>query len=121
MPIKNLTTVTRHLILCNGGTCSKKGAEAVTQAIRDEIARVGADDFIHSTKTLCNGRCVDSCVVAVYPEGIWYRDVRVEDAPKIVRQHLLAGEPVEELVSFHYDGNTFQTSEQKKTNESPKR
>ena len=60
----------------------RKGGEEVTQAIRDEITSKGLDQQIHTTRTRCNGRCKDACVVIAYPEGTWYR----VDSPEIGRQ-----------------------------------
>jgi (2Fe-2S) ferredoxin len=33
----------------------------------------------------------------VYPEGVWYGGVRVEDVAEIVESHLVNGVPVERL------------------------
>jgi (2Fe-2S) ferredoxin len=34
----------------------------------------------------------------VYPDGIWYRIQQMEDAEKILEQHLIGGRPVMELI-----------------------
>lgn len=60
----------------------RKGAEEVTQAVREEIRLLQLDEKIHTTRTRCNGRCQDACVVISYPEGIWYQ----ADSPEIGRQ-----------------------------------
>jgi hypothetical protein len=39
----NLEGTIRHVLICNGGSCLKMGAEEVTTAIRSEISAVGAD------------------------------------------------------------------------------
>jgi (2Fe-2S) ferredoxin len=78
----NLEGTRSHLLLCNGSSCMKKGGEEVTHAVRDEISRLELDQQIHTTRTQCNGRCQDACVVIAYPEGIWYR----VDSPEIGRQ-----------------------------------
>ncbi len=62
--------------------------EEVTVAIREEISRLGADHLIHTTRTRCNGRCVDACVVIAYPEGHWYRDITPETGKELVRNHI---------------------------------
>jgi (2Fe-2S) ferredoxin len=36
--------------------------------------------------------------VVVYPEGVWYGGVKVEDVPAIVDEHLVGGKPVERLL-----------------------
>ena len=45
--------------------------------------------------------CLDACsqgpAVVVYPEGVWYGHVKVEDVPEIVESHLVRGQPVERL------------------------
>jgi (2Fe-2S) ferredoxin len=35
--------------------------------------------------------------MVVYPEGVWYGRVAVEDVPEIVERHLVHGVPVERL------------------------
>jgi (2Fe-2S) ferredoxin len=44
------------------------------------------------------GRCGEGPTVAVYPDGIWYRDVRESDAAELVREHLLSDRLVGRLV-----------------------
>lgn len=68
----NLQGLKRHILICNGSTCMKVGAEEVTTAIREEIERLQLDEQIHTTRTRCNGRCKDKCVVISYPDATWY-------------------------------------------------
>ena len=35
--------------------------------------------------------------MVVYPDAVWYGNVRPEDAVEIVREHLVCGRPVERL------------------------
>ena len=107
----DLSKTKHHVLICNGGSCMKKGAEEVTQAIRSEISRLHADHIIHTTRTRCNGRCVDACVVIVYPEGIWYKGIDVEEAPRIVKEHLIGGEPIADLISHEYADHVFKRTE----------
>ncbi|MFJ8260692.1 (2Fe-2S) ferredoxin domain-containing protein [Rummeliibacillus sp. NPDC094406] len=69
----NLSGMKSHLFICNGSSCMKKGAEEITLAIREEIAQLGMDEQIHTTRTRCNGRCKDACIVIAYPQGSWYK------------------------------------------------
>ncbi|KIL40587.1 hypothetical protein SD70_12665 [Gordoniibacillus kamchatkensis] len=98
----NLTGTRHHVFMCNGSTCMRNGAEDVTQAIRNEITANGADSIIHTTRTRCQGRCEDTCVVTVYPEGAWFKAVTPELGRRIVSEHLLQGEPLREHMSFSY-------------------
>jgi len=35
--------------------------------------------------------------VMVYPDGVWYAQVRAADVPEIVEEHIVNGRPVERL------------------------
>lgn len=80
----NLEGMQTHLLICNGGTCMKKNGEEVTQAIRAEISAHKLDDKIHTTRTKCNGRCKDGCVVIAYPQGNWYNITEIAQAQTLV-------------------------------------
>ncbi len=101
----DLTRTRHHVLICNGGSCMKQGGEEVTQAIRTELARLEADSFIHTTRTRCNGRCTDACVVIVYPEGTWYKNVTPESGAALVRNYIVGDEPLSEQISHRYSGH----------------
>jgi (2Fe-2S) ferredoxin len=103
----DLSSTSHHVLICNGGSCMRKGGEEVTQAIREEISRLGRDDQIHTTRTRCNGRCEDACVVIVYPEGVWYKRITPEIAREIVNQHVLKKKRLEQYVSYSYENCQF--------------
>ncbi|WP_226528915.1 CbiX/SirB N-terminal domain-containing protein [Metabacillus niabensis] len=84
----NLTQMQRHLLICNGATCMGAGAEEVTQQIRDEIRKNRLDEHIHTSRTRCNGRCKDKCVVIDYPKGTWYSVQHEETARDIVHEEV---------------------------------
>lgn len=102
MAIKDLTQASHHLFLCNGSSCSDRGAADSTAAIRAEIRLCGLHDHIHTSKTLCNGRCDDGPVVIVQPDGLWYKQVTPTVGRRIVREHLRDGEPLAEQVLYQW-------------------
>ncbi|MFC0296552.1 (2Fe-2S) ferredoxin domain-containing protein [Geobacillus jurassicus] len=104
----DLRGMRRHVFICNGGTCLRHGGDDVTMAVREEIARLGLDDAVHTTRTRCNGRCQDACVMIVYPDGVWYRLMTPEKAKEVVHRHLQNGEPLRAWAAYEYreDGLT---------------
>jgi (2Fe-2S) ferredoxin len=48
--------------------------------------------------------CGNGPFILVYPEGIWYYNVTVEDVPRIVTEHFVGKEPVAELVLMRMEG-----------------
>ncbi|WP_282942576.1 (2Fe-2S) ferredoxin domain-containing protein [Paenibacillus sp. RC67] len=103
----DLSKTKHHVLICNGGSCLRNQGDEVTLAIRAEIALQGAEDYIHTTRTKCNGRCEDACVVIVYPEGTWYKGMTPETAEMLVREHLLHGNPLQEQKSYYFDNQRF--------------
>jgi (2Fe-2S) ferredoxin len=81
----NLSKTRHHILICNGGSCMREGAEELTQEIRKEIKDQGLDDAIHTTRTRCNGRCEDKCVVIHYPIGTWYQGMQPQDAKEFIQ------------------------------------
>ncbi|MCU0624938.1 MAG: (2Fe-2S) ferredoxin domain-containing protein [Gemmatimonadaceae bacterium] len=96
----NLTGSERLVLLCNGDTCSERGADAVTLELRRALRAAGLDPRVHTARTRCLGRCDDGCTVTVQPDQVWYRNVTPEVARAIVASHLLDGVPVRSHVSF---------------------
>lgn len=99
----NLAGTKHHVLICNGGSCMRKGGEEVTSAIREEIARIELHSDVHTTRTRCNGRCEDACVVIVYPEGVWYKGMTVDKGRELVQKHLRKGQLLEDMVTYRYE------------------
>ena len=98
----NLKGTNHHILICNGSSCMRQGGEEITQAIRDEIGKYNLDEQIHTTRTRCNGRCKDACVVITYPEGVWYRVTTPELGREIISDHLVDGNPLTDLMIYKF-------------------
>lgn len=109
MAIKDLTKCARHLFLCNGSSCAENGAAEVTQTLRDEIRALSLDNQIHTTKTMCNGRCDDGPIVIVQPDGIWYKHVGKKTAKQIAYQHLKNDRVLNEFVLYRWGDEELHT------------
>lgn len=103
----DLSSTKHHVLICNGSSCNRAGAEELTQAIRKEISERDVDHMIHTTRTRCNGRCHDKCVVIHYPLDTWYRALTPEEAPLFV-DSLLSDENYQEKVSHSFQEHVLQ-------------
>ncbi|WP_010268883.1 (2Fe-2S) ferredoxin domain-containing protein [Paenibacillus senegalensis] len=108
---RDLSTTRHHILICNGGSCMREGGEELTLQLRDEIAVQQAKQQIHTSRTRCNGRCGDACVVIVYPEGTWYRNMTPESGRELVRS-LCSGATNPASVSYYYKGQSFVRGEE---------
>lgn len=102
MAIKDLTKVKKHLFLCAGGSCKLLGSEDGAEAVRSAIAERGLSDEIHTTKTLCNGRCKDGPIIIAQPDGIWFKKMVKEKAESFVGEYLVRDSIPWEDVLFEY-------------------
>jgi (2Fe-2S) ferredoxin len=67
--------------------CAARGSERVLEALRAEIRTAGLDDVVQVTTCGSIGLCERGPNMVVYPEGVWYSGVTVEDVSELVHGH----------------------------------
>ena len=102
-----------HVLVCGGTGCTSSNSQAIIEALETQIAEKGLSEEIKVIKTGCFGLCALGPIMIVYPEGSFYSQVKVEDIPEIVEEHLLKGRIVTRLL---YD-ETVTTDEIKSLND----
>ncbi len=102
-----------HVLVCGGTGCTSSNSTAIIEALEKEIEAKGLKDEVKVIKTGCFGLCALGPVMVVYPEGSFYSEVKVENIPEIVEEHLLKGRIVKHLL---YE-ETTQTPDIKSINE----
>ena len=94
----------RHVLVCTGSFCSQdragRGVYAQLAQLLERHGLLFGPTRVKRSETPCLGVCAGGPIVAVYPEGIWYGGVTAERLERIVKEHLLGGCPLRELV-FH--------------------
>ncbi len=87
-----------QLMMCAGTGCIASGSLDVRDALERELAKRNLQNEVQIIMTGCNGFCAMGPLVVVYPDGIFYNQVRPEHAPIIVEEHILKGRVVEKLL-----------------------
>jgi NADP-reducing hydrogenase subunit HndC len=75
-----------------------------------QLEKNNLQDEIRVVKTGCLGLCAKGPNVVVYPEGVYYTHVSLEDAAEIVQEHLLKGRPVQRLLNKDAASNHVEQS-----------
>ncbi len=87
-----------HVLVCGGTGCTSSNSPAIIEALEREIKAKGLEDEVKVIRTGCFGLCALGPIMIVYPEGCFYSEVKVEDVPEIVEEHLLKGRMVKRLL-----------------------
>jgi (2Fe-2S) ferredoxin len=100
--------IQRHVFVCTGKSCSANDSAAVKDAFEHELKSRGLqygklskgcspEGTVVLTECGSVGFCAIGAAVMVYPDGVWYAQVRAKDVPEIVEEHLINGRVVERL------------------------
>ena len=97
-----------HVFVCTGKSCSAVGSAEVKAAFERELTARGVlvgkkakgknpKGNIVLTECESVGFCAIGAAVMVYPDGVWYAQVRAKDVPEIIEEHLINGRVVQRL------------------------
>ncbi len=87
-----------HVLVCGGTGCTSSHSGELIDALNANIKEKGLEEEVQVVRTGCFGLCALGPIVIVYPEGSFYSEVKVEDIPEIVEEHLLKGRIVKRLL-----------------------
>lgn len=92
----------RHVLLCTGPACctEKEGLEA-WEELKKQIKEHGltsGENACYRTKVGCLRLCESGPIATVYPEGIWYANMSKQNIQAFVKNHLVEGKLLEDLL-----------------------
>lgn len=100
--------IRHHVFVCTGKSCSARDSAEVKEAFERELAARGIlmgqakkgknpKGTVVLTECASVGFCAIGAAVMIYPDGVWYAQVRAADVPEIIESHLINGRVVERL------------------------
>lgn len=100
--------ITRHVFVCTGKSCSARDSAEVLSAFERELKARGIlfgkeakgknpNGSVVVTECASVGFCAIGAAVMIYPDGVWYAQVRADHVPQIVEEHIINGRVVERL------------------------
>jgi len=95
----------KHVFVCTNkredghprGCCHEKNSVEIRSALKSKIKEKCLNTRIRANSAGCLDACEHGPVIVVYPEQIWYGNVKLEDVDEIIESHLINDIPVERL------------------------
>lgn len=73
----------------------------LVKAFKKQLKDRGLSSSIRAQRTGCLDACETGPSMVVYPDGIFYGRLTLDDVNEIVESHLVGGKPIERLVVNH--------------------
>lgn len=89
---------TQLILVCGGTGCHASASKEIVELFSEQIAAHGVGDRISAEITGCFGFCEKGPIVKVFPDNVFYVQVKPSDVPEIFEEHLLKGQKVKRLL-----------------------
>ena len=97
---------TSHIFVCcnrrepghTRGCCNPDGSAALRACFKAELKGRNLGPLVRANQSGCLDQCELGPTVVIYPQGIWYGGVRLEDVPRIVEETVIGGRVLEDLL-----------------------
>lgn len=95
----------KHIFVCENkrpdghpkGCCANKNGAEIRAQFKKRLKELGLSTQFRANAAGCLDACEYGATVLVYPEQVWYGNVRIDDVEEIIQEHLLNENPVERL------------------------
>jgi (2Fe-2S) ferredoxin len=120
-----IAPIRHHVFVCTGQSCSARDSAEVLETFERELKERGLlfgreakgknpRGRIVVTSCASVGFCSIGPAVMVYPDGVWYAQVRTEDVREIIDEHLLGGNVVNRLALMRVPAEGYSSNSQSK-------
>lgn len=88
----------RQVMVCGGTGCHASESKTLLERLQQLVKEKGLEDKVCVSQTGCFGFCAKGPIVKVFPDDVFYVEVKVADAEEIVEEHLVKGNIIDRLL-----------------------
>lgn len=88
-----------HILVCNDPECVEKGSMQILEILNKELSLQGLGDEVEVLDTPRIGICSKGPEILVYPEGLHYIGLSIDDIPHLVEEQFLKGRSVKKFLA----------------------
>ena len=101
----------KHIFICENvrgeedsqKSCGRSDSANIRQKFKSRLKELNLSTEIRANAAGCLGQCKHGPITVVYPEGIWYKKIKLDDVEEIVQSHLINDKPVDRLIFKNED------------------
>jgi len=94
----NITSEKKEILVCGGTGCHSSQSKEIMEAFNVEIEKMNLTGKASCHITGCFGFCEKGPIVKVYPDDVFYTEVKISDVGEILKTHILGGQKVDRLL-----------------------
>lgn len=88
----------QYVLICGGTGCESNKSDTIYKNFLSLLEKENLQSDVQVLKTGCFGFCEQGPIVKVLPDESFYVQVKPENAEEIVKEHLIKGRPVSNLL-----------------------
>ncbi len=88
----------RSVTICGGTGCLSSKSQEILEEFKKQIKENKLEDKVEVNMVGCFGFCSQGPFVKIYPEDTFYHAVKVSDVATIVKEDLIGGKVIEDLL-----------------------
>jgi len=101
-----MSVLKKHIFICENmrdpdspkGCCGRKGGSELKVSFKKKLALKLLNKIYRANTAGCMDACEHGAVVVIYPQGIWYGGVTMNDVDEIIEETVLNDKVISRLV-----------------------